>query len=260
MIEARYDDWKAIVDHHTDLLKHDVDEAWLGGFSTGGNLVTSHALVDDDIKGLLLFSPGFVSDEGGLFLTPLLSTFRTWAFENDSSGNYLRYESFAMNAAALYYRSMSDVQDKLDDHDFDKPVLVTMSEHDSVLDPNATADIFKKHFTHPASRMIWYGSKPEVPDSRTIYLTTDLPEQRISNFSHLSVLFSPDNPFYGRDGSYRMLGNGQDMPREEANLDELWFSAWGTRKPGIYHARLTWNPYFDHLEEMITRITATPAH
>jgi predicted esterase len=54
-----HDDWESAVAHHTKLLADEVDELWLGGFSTGGNLVTSHAYHDDNVDGLLLFSPGF---------------------------------------------------------------------------------------------------------------------------------------------------------------------------------------------------------
>ncbi|BBI59892.1 hypothetical protein HSBAA_11980 [Vreelandella sulfidaeris] len=56
-----------IIAHHAKLLAAEVDELWLGGFSTGGNLVTSHAFSDDNVDGLLLFSPGFYPDTRYLF-------------------------------------------------------------------------------------------------------------------------------------------------------------------------------------------------
>ncbi|MBR9847694.1 MAG: alpha/beta fold hydrolase, partial [Algicola sp.] len=61
MMQPSYFDWQAIVDHYANLLKNEYDEVWLGGFSTGANLVTIHAIERGNIQGLLLFSPGFQS-------------------------------------------------------------------------------------------------------------------------------------------------------------------------------------------------------
>jgi len=67
-----YADWTAAVAHQVALLEREVDEVWLGGFSTGGNLVTSYASEHPEIEGLLLFSPGIYSDNSLLFLTPVI--------------------------------------------------------------------------------------------------------------------------------------------------------------------------------------------
>ena len=52
-------DWQGVVDHHIDLLKQKHDHIWLGGYSTGANLVMSKAIQDQEIGGVLLFSPAF---------------------------------------------------------------------------------------------------------------------------------------------------------------------------------------------------------
>jgi len=38
----------------------------------------------------------------------------------------------------------------------------------------------------------------------------------------------------------------------------LWFGAWGQITPGKYHARLTWNPYFNNLLADIRTVTSQP--
>ncbi|WP_326901146.1 hypothetical protein P8F81_01965 [Kosakonia cowanii] len=43
---------------------------------------------------------------------------------------------------------------------FNKPTLVVLTEHDSVLDTRWILDRFDRAFTHPASRAIWYGTPP----------------------------------------------------------------------------------------------------
>lgn len=64
-----HDDWENAVAHHTKLLADDVDELWLSGFSTGGNLVTTQAFQDDSVDGLLLFSPAFTRT-ASIFFSP----------------------------------------------------------------------------------------------------------------------------------------------------------------------------------------------
>lgn len=53
-----FDDWENIVAHHADLLSAEVEEHWLGGFSTGGNLVMSQALTDEDEGSYLMLENG----------------------------------------------------------------------------------------------------------------------------------------------------------------------------------------------------------
>ncbi len=96
--------------------------------------------------------------------------------------------------------------------------------------------------------MIWYGSAPtNHHDSRVLIRSDTLPEQRISQFSHMAVLFAPDNAIYGVDASERFCENGQGQEDEQRcrNGAEVWYSAWGYREAGKIHARLTFNPYFD---------------
>ncbi|MDR5876281.1 alpha/beta hydrolase [Vreelandella gomseomensis] len=250
-----HEDWEDAVAHHTQLLANEVDELWLGGFSTGGNLVTAQALKDDRVEGLLLFSPGFYPDSQYLFLAPAISYFWDW-LDIDDEDNIATYQSLPSRGAALYYRSVSAVQKNLEAEHFDKPVLMTMSQHDSVLDPAATLDAFQTRFPNPKSRFVWYGdTPPHLDDPRITALTSYLPERRISNFSHMNVLFAPENPYYGEAGSYTMLENGQEDLTPPDDPDALWFSAWGQQDPEKYHARLTWNPYFDELLDDIREVT-----
>lgn len=250
-----YDDWTGSVAHQVALLEREVDEVWLGGFSTGGNLVTSYAARNPDIDGLLLFSPGIEPGSDLLFLTPLVQYLWDWV-DADPEDNVINYQSLSTKASALYYRSVTDVDDALDAKPFDRPALVTMSADDSVLDPVAMLRRFETHFTNPASRLVWY-DEVNAPsnDSRIENLNSSLPDQQISSFSHLSALFSPDNPYYGAKGSFVFIENGQEDIERPADRALLWRSAWGYMEPGKYHARLTWNPYFDALIDTIGDVT-----
>lgn len=252
------DDWEKIISHQTTLLKNEVGEVWLGGFSTGGNLVTSYAAHDPDVNGLLLFSPGFYPSNGYLFLTPAISYLWDWV-DIDTEDNIPNYQSLPSHGASLYYQTVSKVQDDLIRADFNRPVLITMSQHDSVLDPIATLDAFQSRFTNPRSRFVWYGeTPPNLDDPRVTALSSNLLDDRISTFSHMNVLFTPENPYYGRRGSHIMFENGQEGIPVPEDSETLWFGAWGQITPGKYHARLTWNPYFNNLLADIRTVTGQP--
>ncbi|KFC51517.1 hypothetical protein DK37_13655 [Halomonas sp. SUBG004] len=252
---ADNEDWEKIISHHAALLAAEVDELWLGGFSTGGNLVTSHAFTDGNVDGLLLFSPGFYPGSSYLFLAPALAYFWDW-LDIDDEDNIATYQSLPTHGASLYYRTVSTVQKNLDTAHFDKPVLITMSQHDSVLDPNATLTAFQNRFPNRKSRFVWYGDTPQnLDDPRVTAFASHLPDRQISTFSHMNVLFAPENTYYGQVGSYLMLENGQDGLTPPDDPETLWFGAWGLNDAEKYHARLTWNPYFDELLDDIREIT-----
>ena len=86
------------------------------------------------------------------------------------------------------------------------------AEHDDILDSSYLLKTFLTRFTNPASRLIWYGSLPakDRNDSRVFVRTDFLPKLHISQFSHMGVVFSPDNPLYGIHGRLRICSNGED--------------------------------------------------
>ena len=245
LINVEFEQWENLVKHHIKLLEKEVDELWLGGFSTGANLVTSYAFQnEEEISGLLLFSPAFASNQSTLLpFSGIGSFFKTWLFQNDNSQNILRYESLSMNASNLYYQTLKRVEEGFDNKSFSKPVFITISEDDSVITSKDIVSIFTKNFKNPKSQLVWFGKENGFKDSRITYLPSYIPNQKIANFSHLSVLFKKDNFFYGKNSEYKMFRNGQDKTYNSQN-DELWYSAWGLQEEGKYFARLTWNPYF----------------
>ncbi|MEH6443543.1 MAG: alpha/beta hydrolase [Oceanospirillaceae bacterium] len=245
--------WEQSVQHQIKLFKKEVDDLWLGGFSTGANLVTSLAINDPDISGLLLFSPGFKSNRKGLFLAPLASKFIDWIDIDIPVGNYTKYESLTVQAAANYYLSAQRVVKRLKQHNYDKPVLMTISEDDIVIDPIAIYELFKQNFIHPDSRLIWYGDEQSFTDNRVIYQTKNIPSMNISTFSHMNVLFSPQNSFYGKAGGFRFCSaqlTAENFTKCKSGKD-TWYAEYGYSEAGRIYARLSWNPYFTQLSEQI---------
>lgn len=258
MIDVRLEDWQQMVSEQVALLRAEFSDIYLGGFSTGGNLVLEYAIDNPDIRGLLLFSPALRSDETFDWVSPWLARVKTWLFSPDPARpqqSPVRYHNVPLNGFAQFYRSSVSVRQLIESKGFDRPALVVLAERDSVVDVSYVRERFEHRFTHPASRLIWYGRGETASfiSSRILTRTDHLPQERISQFSHMGVLFSPDNPLYGRSGSLRLCQNGQsdrDTAHCEAG-DPVWFSDWGYSEPSKVHARLTFNPYFDWQSQII---------
>jgi esterase/lipase len=254
MMHVDLADWQRVVREQVALMKRDVPDVYLGGFSTGANLVTSYAMDDKEIRGLLLYSPAFRSNQSMDWVMPWVAPFKPWLREPDANREQqtpVRYLNVPSNGFAQFYRSSAAVRDAIGQREFDRPVLMVMTEHDSVVDVGYVRQQFRDRFPNAASRLIWYGHAPageagEV-DPRVLVRSDSLPAERISRFSHMGILFSPANPLYGRSGTQRLCWNGQAEAEFAQCRDggEVWYSDWGYREGGKAHARLTWNPYFD---------------
>ncbi|OLQ73176.1 esterase [Photobacterium proteolyticum] len=249
-----YEDWQSIVSHHTQLLADEVGEVWLGGYSTGANLVTHEALGNDDVAGLLLFSPAFKPRSDTVRFASIASWFVDWA-DIDEETNMTRYDSLPMNGAAVYYQTSEVVREALQNKQYTKPVFMAVSEGDSVIDTDKVSAIFSQNFTHPNSQLVWYGDNPPTGE-RVASFTMNLPQQRISTGSHMGLLFSPDNVLYGTEGSLRVCNNGQTEEQTQDCLQgaKTWFSGWGYTEAGKNHARLTWNPYYQTSIKMMHQV------
>lgn len=255
--------WRQVVREQADILGKEVDALWLGGFSTGGNLALEYAMAHDNVQGLLLFSPAFKSSTGYDFLAPTVALFRDWLrppsaiFPQQIATRYLRVPT---NGFAQFWRTSASAQRLLARKPWTKPALLVLTGHDSVLNTRWILDQFDRRFTHPASRVIWYGTPPaEAAKMSRLRVKTDyLPQDRISQFSHMSVLFSPRNPLYGRKGSVLLCANGQSEEAAKRCLagEAVWYSDWGLVEANKTHARLTWNPWFDWQTTVMDEVVA----
>ena len=264
MLDVSLAQWQQLVREQAALLSDEVPQVFLGGFSTGANLVLDYAYEHDEIAGLVLFSPAFRSDSAYAWLTPWIGWARPWlAAPNDGirpMQTPVRYLNVPTNGFAQFYRSSALAQKRLSQRSFDKPVFIAITQHDSVLDTAYVLDTFNQRFEHPASRLIWYGDSP-APAAQTprIEVRKDyLPEYRISQFSHMGLMFAPDNPLYGVEGTQRICWNGQTTPDMQQCIagGPVWFSDWGYREPGKVHARLTFNPWFDWQSRIMLKVLA----
>ncbi len=266
-------DWRRLAEDQYAALRRDADMVYAGGFSTGANLALLLAAAHEDIAGLLLFSPAFRTRWNNTWLAGWIGPFMTWWRQpspDRPQQTPVRYMNIPVNGFALFHQTRAAAEAVLDGKPYEKPALLVVSRHDSVLDTAFIAERFSAFFTHPDSRLIWYGDAPgEKPgggpdgapeffrESRILQRPDRLPQEHISRFSHMAALFSPDNALYGRDGTLRICENGQ-TPEAYAlcreGRTELWFSDWGYTEQDKVHARLTFNPYFAWQADVMRRV------
>jgi len=250
-----YEDWQRIVDHYAQHLKSRYGEVWLGGFSTGANLVTINAVEQGEVAGLLLFSPGFKTYSPFIeSLAPIAAVFTDWGWRAEEN-NLARYRSSPINASIAYTDSAVRVRALLREQQVDIPAFIAISEADSVIDPYAIKAYFESNFVHQANQLVWYGESLKSEDKIHVH-SMKRPDLRISTGSHMSPLFSSNNPYYGQSGAKKLCGNGFDSDDEQRceSGEETWFSAWGYEEEDKLFARLTWNPYYQEMEQQIRRM------
>lgn len=240
-------DWQGLVRYHTRLLQQEYPEVWLGGYSTGANLAVTEALDNGAVNGLLLFAPAFEPENKLVALAPWLKYLLDWA-DQDAQENLVKYDSLAMHGAGVYYRTSQRVRNRLEERPYTGPVFIAISEADSVVDTDTVLSLFDKGF-QGAKHLMWFGEQMPLSGDNITMFSMRLPEQQISNGSHMSLLYRPDNPLYGQKGLQRQCNNGQSDAAEALCRQggKVWYSAWGYEEEGRVHARLTWNPYFDEM-------------
>lgn len=262
LIDVTLEQWRQVVREQAAAIQRDVTgPVYLGGFSTGANLALEAAYANPQIAGLVLFSPGFRSSVPMGWLASLASRIRPWIVTPSAEvpvQNSVRYMVTPTNGFAQFYRSSRAAQQLLRERTYDKPVFMAVTEHDSVIDTDYLLDVFQHRFTHPDSRLVWYGGvPPSLTDHARVLVRADkVPDEKISQFSHMALLFSPSNPLYGANGSVRICLNGFDGNARRAceKGAPVWYSDWGYREEGKIHARLTFNPYYDWQAEVMASV------
>lgn len=276
MLNVSYEQWQQETNHHIRLFSEEVDNLYIGGFSTGANLTTiaSFSMAEElNIKGLIHFSPAFKSRFFVSRLAPYIDSLFPWP-NVEEEDNPSRYNSTAMPGFAAYQESVNVLQDLFSQSEKRKrtlnlPVLMVVAEKDSVVDTTKIAEQFRDNFTHRRKCLLWQGEKkPDVPDNQLIMQTMNLPEQRISAASHMSTLFSEQNTLYGIESEFRICDNGQGSDAEARCKagEEVWYGPWGFEsdiesnkligdKEERVYARLTYNPYFERTVDQLLAFT-----
>ena len=263
MIGVTSEQWEETLNRQMELLSKEYKDIWLGGFSTGCNLALDYAETHKNVKGLILFSPAMQVRTSLIKLAPLVDIFVNWLRapnEKTKDMGPFKYNNAPMDAIVAFKHTMDKSNCFLTGKKIDIPVVVMMTEHDSIIDTQSLLPIFDRQLTNPASEIIWYGKIPEgfKPSSKVTVRTDYLPDERIKSFAHMSLTYSPKNAWYGVNGKFRFCRNSMseaDVQRCQKDPN-VWYGAWGTHDGEHSFARLTFNPYYDWQASRILKVLA----
>ncbi len=259
LLDVSRESWRAAVAQAVQSFSQEVDSLYLGGFSTGGALVTEYAWQHpDDIAGVVLFSPLFKINSSIDWLSPWLAPFVDW-LDHYPSDDYGKYASIPVPAIAEAYKLAKEVMHTVTEQQRTIPVFVALSEEDATVDSSVTMQVFDQAMKSTlGSQMVLYStSRANTQTESMKIVNTDLPEQKIFGLSHMAIHGAPDNPYYGRMGSYRVCGWYQGEPdiyNECRRAENNWYGEQGEllTSKSAYAGRLSWNPYFDDLMDQVS--------
>ena len=266
MMTATAGDWQRVVQEQADCLAEEVDAMWLGGYSTGGNLVLDYAQKHPEkTQGLVLFSPAVEVRPPFAWLAPAVSHVKDWLVTPESrpNGGQTPFQYFVVpiKGLAAFYHTMTRADDVLSTFEktpWNGPSIVMLAEHDGLVETEDLLPRFDKALSHPRTRLVWYGDKKNAKglSDRVKVFAENVPEAKVTSFSHMAMTYRPDNPAYGLKGSVRICWNGQSKADSEAceRGEPVWFSGERHQPDERNHARLTFNPWYDEQLALILSV------
>ena len=191
------------------------------------------------IRALILFSPAIeVADAAA----PLANWHKiySWAIpRGDWIGKLfdehddVKYESFPKNAGDQIYLLTKVVAEQLSGRRLETPVFIALSQDDATVSSRATIEFFRAITRAPHSKnvLIAYTKVPEaigergpIRDRISVY-----PNDGIVAFSHVAIPVRPDNPHYGRRGTYKSCLEYEKSNEERAADQQACRTASETR-------------------------------
>lgn len=146
MIGVTSEEWTKAVNEQVALLKKQYPKIWLAGFSTGCNLALDYLEEHpNDVEGLILFSPAMQVRTSLIKLAPIVDLFVTWlkAPDKKTAGDApFKYNTVPMDAIVAFKHTMDTSNDYLIKNKITKPVIVMMSQHDSIINTQSLVKDF----------------------------------------------------------------------------------------------------------------------
>ena len=207
LLDVKWQEWAKAEAYGTDQLAAEVDEVYLGGFSTGGALSVYQSQDDARVRGLFLFSPALEVDS--LAAMGNVYKYRVFGYawlDVMPDRDIYKYESFPKNAAKQIYDLTQAVKSRLKEHAVGIPVFAACSQDDTTVHTSATI-AFVAHALDPSSKLVLYSTDPAkappgISPDRLEMVNSVFPEQKILSSAHTAIVVPADDRHYGVDGDY----------------------------------------------------------
>ena len=262
LLSVSYQEWIRATEYGVAQMKPQVEKLYLGGFSTGGALCIREAMKNQDVQGLILFAPAVGIRSPWAFLADLMKVFGDWLGSPGDDKDYAKYESFAINGGAQVYRLTREIDAAFAaGKRLSMPVFCVVSADDISVDTDKTITAFSAYATSPQSVLLLYGNNAakdrRSSDARILFQKSFLPEERVLDYAHISLLMPPDDPHYGKNGGYKYCLHYQaDREKRMSCLHDphLWQGEITPQNLSRHTLRrLTYHPRYDEMTRILDR-------
>ena len=165
--------------------------------------------------------------------------------------DYTKYTSFPVNSAFLVQRIIVENKFLLKKKKCELPIFMVVSIDDETVRTEASIKFFQQTNNNNSKLYIYTKCEKPYQDKRIYLLTNKKDDENILDFSHVSVLVSPNNFHYGRNGDHQ---EPLHEPKNKINNQEIYLGAASKENENRYRLRrLTFNPYFAELMQKLNR-------
>lgn len=257
MVRVTHEQWVAAANYGLNSLKNDYEKVSIIGFSLGGLISLFTASNRRDVHRVIALSPALnVAYPALAWNTKWMRLFSDW-IDIDPFVLPVRYSATSTNSIAEIYELSRLTQASLQQNGLEAPALMIQSRDEITIDPVANRDFFRQHMSDK-HHLIEYGNGEAEAPRHTIR-SSYFPEQKIFNFSHVTLPYSPENDVFGINGSHRECGLNigivdKELARVCMTNKENWKGEIGSA-PEKYQPiqRLTFNPDFHRMSKDIVK-------
>lgn len=235
------------------------EQVLLGGHSVGGALSILEATRNADVEGLILFAPALAITNAARyarFIVPLGSLFpeAAWVGLDEDEALY-RYESLTFTAASETWALLQAVHAAENAQVQNLPILAIASMEDTTVSTPVILEFMQRNNNADSMTLLYSQHEQTASEGVKVVAATDR-EQGILSLSHLGLMNSPANPYYGRDGDYRNCGHYGSAANPDfvacKNGERDWYgeTTQENRAAGVLE-RIAFNPYYEPMTQEV---------
>ncbi len=275
--EVDFKQWQQFTEYAIARTSKDFDNVIIGGYSTGAALAIAHLAehpAPKQVRAVMLWSPATEPHNKNGWMSKWVDRipFVNW-IDEDADIDFAKYESFPFAAATLAHEAMRRINPKKLAKKAlpNLPLFIAQSDVDTTIDARATLALAKL-WHNPEKRpntandmLVYYGDKSRAVQALGKQHTIANyacqqgvpPCNDVISLSHISVVNSPEQPYYGKQGTYRNCGSylEDDTLYRACKTNDGVLIGERTEQnlaKGVLK-RLTYNPFFSELKQDMIR-------
>lgn len=259
LLEVTYQDWLESCRFALKTLREEVEHITVIAFSAGSALALYLSLTEASIDSLVLLAPALslknpLSSICAQLLQPFSQYFSkaNWPILKKED-DYAKYQSIPLNAICQVTKLMKVINGI--QHPLKLPLYMVSTIDDETISHQQAINFFLKQ-PNPLNRGIIYTANSDIqlPPSLT-RRSSYFPQEKILDFSHISLAISPQHPHYGKNGDFADFShyNPKKRPQKyQAHLVHLGSLSKKNLNKYLIQ-RLSYNSDFDYLAADIER-------